>query len=68
MKYEKLLVSQKEVKQYSCVGEDIGQLLTTIMAQQRLYCFSYCIPDERYLVSQLRMILLAGITVILQMN
>jgi hypothetical protein len=37
MKYEKLQVGQKKVKQYSCVGEVISQLLATKKIDQRSF-------------------------------
>ena len=50
---------------FSIVNILVGLVCLTLNAANR---YLYRIPDERYLVSQLRMILLVGVTVILQLN
>jgi hypothetical protein len=49
---------------FSIMNVLIGLVCLTLNAANR---YLYRIPDERYLVSQLRMILLIGVTMILQM-
>ncbi|MCK9423800.1 MAG: hypothetical protein M0Q38_14510 [Bacteroidales bacterium] len=49
---------------FSIINILVGLVCLTLNAANR---YLYRIPDERYLVSQLRMILLVGVTVILQM-
>ena len=50
---------------FSIVNILVGLVCLTLNAANR---YLYRIPDERYLVSQLRMILMLGITVILQVS